>query len=68
VRITGHDYMARLTNGRINLDFYVDLTGQVRVEKSNTSEAQDAGRLIALVLLILSVVIALLIVRIVSGG
>jgi hypothetical protein len=68
VRVTGHDYMARLTNGRTNLDFYVDLTGQLRVEKSDISIAQDSGRLVAIILLLLSVAIALLVVRIVSGG
>jgi hypothetical protein len=67
VRVTGHDYMARLTRGRINLDFYVDLLGNVTVEQSGLSEAQTTGRLIVWVLLALSVVIALLIVQIASN-
>jgi hypothetical protein len=68
VRVTGHDYMARLTRGRVNLDFYVDLLGAVKVEKSDENIAQDSIRLVLLILLALSVVIAILIVRIVSGG
>lgn len=68
VRVTGHDYMARLTRGNTNLDFYVDLLGNVTVEQSELSTAQTSGRLLLWVLLGLSVVIALLIVRIVSGG
>lgn len=68
LRVTGHDYMARLTRGRVNLDFYVDLLGNVTVEKSDQNIAQDSIRLALLILLALSVVIAFLIVRIVSGG
>src|SRR5690554_6860774 len=67
VRVTGHDYMARLTRGRVNLDFYVDLLGNVTVEKSEQSVAQDSVRLALLILLGLSLVIAFLIVRIVGG-
>jgi len=68
VRVTGHDYMARLTRGRVNLDFYVDLLGHVTVEQSDQNVAQDSIRLVLLILLALSVVIAVLIVRIASGG
>jgi hypothetical protein len=68
VRVTGHDYMARLTNGRVNLDFYVDLLGNVTVQKSEASETQQSARLAILILLALSVVIALLLARIATGG
>jgi hypothetical protein len=67
VRVTGHDYMTRLTRGRVNLDFYVDLLGNVRVEKSENNIAQDSIRLVLLILLALSIVIAFLIVRIATG-
>ena len=67
VLVTGHDYMARLTRGRVNLDFYVDLLGNVTVEKSENNVAQDSIRLVLFILLALSIVIAFLIVRIASG-
>lgn len=67
VMVTGHDYMARLTRGGRNLDFYVDLLGNVTVEESELSGAQGVGRLMVWMLLGLSLAIALLIVRIVSG-
>ena len=68
VRVTGHDYMSRLTRGCVNLDFYVDLLGNVTVEKSEQNVTQDSIRLALLILLGLSLVIAFLIVRIVGGG
>lgn len=64
VRVTGHDYMARLTRGRTNLDFYVDLLGNVTVEEKELNAAQYTGRILAWLLLGLSLVIALLIARI----
>jgi hypothetical protein len=67
VLVTGHDYMARLTRGRVNLDFYVDLLGNVTVETSEQNVAQDSIRLVLFILLALSLVIAFLIVRIVGG-
>ncbi len=66
-RVTGHDYMARLVRGRYMLDFYVDLLGNVRVEKAEENIALQSGRLFALIMLGLSLVIAYLIVRIVGG-
>ncbi len=66
-RVTGHDYMVRLTRGSTNLDFYVDLLGNVTVEQSNLSTAQTTGRLVLFILLGLSLVIAFLIVRIAGG-
>ncbi len=68
VRVTGHDYMARLTRGGVNLDFYVDLLGNVRVEKSGLSGWQQLSGLLALVFIALSLVIALLLARIASGS
>lgn len=62
-RVTGHDYMARLTRGRVNLDFYVDLLGNVTVEQKEINPVQDSGRLIAWMLLLLSLGIALLLAR-----
>jgi hypothetical protein len=67
VRITGHDYMARVTRGNVSLDFYVDLLGNVTVEKAEVNTAHQTGRLLLWVLLGLSLVIAFLIVRIAGG-
>lgn len=67
IRVSGHDYMARLSRGRVNLDFYVDLLGNVRVEKTE-SQAAISARLLLFILLGLSLVIAYLIVRIVAGN
>jgi hypothetical protein len=64
VLVTGHDYMARVTKGRRNLDFYVDLLGNVRVEEKEVSPAQESGRLIAWLILLLSLAIAFLLARI----
>jgi hypothetical protein len=67
MRVTGHDYMARVRRGRKNLDFYVDLLGNVTVEQSDESVTQDSIRLVMIILLALSLVIAFLIVRIAGG-
>lgn len=67
-KVTGHNYMARMTRGRLNIDFYVDLLGKVTVEQSNSAPLLETGRLLLIMLLGLSIVIAFLIVRIVSGG
>jgi hypothetical protein len=64
VRVTGHDYMARLTRGRVNVDFYVDLLGAVTVETSEVNPAQDSGRLVVFVLLLVSIGIAVMIARV----
>lgn len=68
IRLTGHDYMARLARGRVVFDFYVDLLGSVTVEKSTQNTPGDNIRLVMLILIMLSLVIAFMIVRIVSGG
>ncbi len=66
VVVSRHDYMARLTKGRVNVDFYVDLLGQVEIKRSAINAGQDAGRLAAWALLIVSLVIALMLARIVG--
>lgn len=64
VMVTGHDYMARLTKGRTNLDFYVDLLGNVTVEEKEITLPQDSGRLFAWIFLILSLGIIYLLAHI----
>lgn len=64
--VTGHDYMARVTHGRVNVDFYVDLLGEVTIQTGEINPAQDSGRLLAWTLLILSLGIAYLLARIVG--
>jgi hypothetical protein len=61
--ISSHDYMARLTKGRENIDFYVDLLGNVEVKRSAISPAQDVGRLIAWMVLGASILLALAVAR-----
>ena len=64
--VASHDYMARLNRGRVNLDFYVDLLGDVTVEEKMVNAGQDTGRLFAWMFLLLSLGIALLIARIIG--
>lgn len=64
VLLTGHDYMARVTRGGKNVDFYVDLLGNVRVEEKAINPAQDSGRLVAWLILLLSLGVAFLLARI----
>ncbi len=59
VIVVGHDYMARLNRGAWNLDFYVDLLGNVTVEKKALTIVQESGRLVAWLLLIVAVLLAL---------
>ncbi len=61
--VTGHDYMARVTRGRLNVDFYVDLLGAVSVEEKEISPAQESGRMLAWIFLMLSLGIAFLLAR-----
>jgi hypothetical protein len=61
--ISRHDYMARLTRGRENVDFYVDLLGNVEVKRSPISAAQDVGRLVAWAVLGASILLALAVAR-----
>jgi len=60
-------YQARLTKGKINLDFYVDLLGNVNIEEKETTLVQESGRFIAWFLIALSVAIAVLIAQIVQS-
>lgn len=64
VIVTGHNYMARLNKGRVNLDFYVDLLGNVTVEQKEINPGQDTGRLVAWMFLLLALAIAFLVARI----
>ncbi|MBC8099387.1 MAG: hypothetical protein H7Y11_08085 [Armatimonadetes bacterium] len=57
-RISGHDYMARLTRGSVNLDFYVDLLGNVSIEEKAINHAQSHGRMMAWLLLLGAVAVA----------
>ncbi len=59
--VSGHDYMARLTRGRRNIDFMVDLLGNVTVEEKAIGAAQIQGRINAWLLLGASLFLALLI-------
>lgn len=61
--VTMHDFMARLTRGRLNVDFYVDLLGVITTEEKPINPAQDSGRLVAWSLLLLSLGIAYLMAR-----
>jgi len=60
-------YQARLTKGKVNLDFYVDLIGDVNIEEKQTTLVQESGRWIAWLLLGLSFAIAILIAQIVQS-
>lgn len=64
--VSRHDYMARLSNGRYTLDFYVDLLGEVQVEEKDALAFTESGRLTAWLLLVASLIVALAIAR-VSG-
>lgn len=58
--VSGHDYMARLTRGNRNVDFFVDLLGNVTIEEKPIGPAQIQGRLNAWMLLGASLILALL--------
>lgn len=61
--VTSHDYMARLNKGRVNLDFYVDLLGNVSIEEKEVSPGQDTGRLFAWMFLLACLGIAFLLAK-----
>jgi hypothetical protein len=61
--VAGHDYMARLTRGRVNMDFYVDLLGNVTVEEKEITPAQEQGRLMAWLLLLGSLIVVFIVAR-----
>ena len=58
--VSGHDYMARLTRGSRNVDFMVDLLGNVTIEEKAIGPAQIQGRLNAWLLLGASLMLAML--------
>ncbi len=58
------DYLMRLTNGQINLDFQSDLLGEVSIEERAINPLQGSGRMIAWMLLGASLLIALVLARI----
>jgi len=62
-RLTGHDFMARFTKGNKNIDFYVDLEGKVSIEEKEVNPAQTAGRSMAWLFLLGSLVVASLLAR-----
>jgi hypothetical protein len=61
--VTGHDYMARVTRRDKNVDFYVDLLGNVTVEEREINPAQASGRMVAWVLLLVSLGVAYMLAR-----
>jgi len=61
--ITRHDYMARLNKDRSNLDFYIDLLGNITVEEKEINPGQDTGRFQVLFFFGGSFLVALLIAR-----
>ncbi|HLV37760.1 MAG TPA: hypothetical protein VKY59_21755 [Spirillospora sp.] len=64
--VSSHDFMARLNRGRVNVDFYVDLLGNVTIEEKAVNPGQDTGRLFAWMFLLLSLGIAFLLAKIVG--
>jgi hypothetical protein len=61
--VSGHNYMARLTNGKRTVDFYVDLLGEVTVEEKATIKTGSSSWMAAWVVLWASVTVAYLIAR-----
>ncbi len=61
--VTSHDFMARLNKGRVNVDFYVDLLGNVTVEQKEVNPGQDTGRLFAWMFLLACLGIAFLLAK-----
>ncbi len=57
--VAEHDYMARLTLGGRNLDFYVDLLGNVEMEEKSLSIGQSSGQLVAWLLLLVTFLVVL---------
>lgn len=62
--VSGHNYMARLTNGRRTVDFYVDLLGEVRVEDREGVPTAESGRTSAWLVLGASLFVAYMIARV----
>lgn len=60
--ISRHDFMARLTNGKRVMDFYVDLLGDIRIEEKIPS-TEDRGRIIVGILAVVIMLAALILAR-----
>jgi hypothetical protein len=61
--VTGNDYYARVTRGSVNIDFLVDLLGEVSIEEKPLTPTQTTGRLLAWTLLLLALAIVYLFAR-----
>jgi hypothetical protein len=63
--VSANDYFARVNwiVGSKNIDFYVDLLGNVTVEENPINPVQTSGRLIAWVFLLLALGVAYLFAR-----
>lgn len=61
--VTGHNFMARLTNGTRTIDFYVDLLGHITIEEQPAVANTDNTRFIIGLVLGLSLCVAYLIAR-----
>ncbi|MBE2184401.1 MAG: hypothetical protein IAE89_13305 [Anaerolineae bacterium] len=61
--VTANDFMARVTKRGKNVDFLVDLLGNVTVEEKDLSDTQSSGRLIVIMLFFLAIGIAYLFAR-----
>jgi hypothetical protein len=62
--VSGHDYMARLSDGRYTIDFYVDLVGNVTIEEKDNMPNFENGRLTAWMVLGVSLFVAFVIARV----
>ena len=61
--VTANDYMAKVTKRGKNVDFLVDLLGNVSIEEKELNDTQTSGRLIVIMLLFLAIGIAYLFAR-----
>ncbi len=61
--VTANDYMARVTKRGKNVDFLVDLLGNVSIEEKALSDTQSSGRLIVIMLFFLAIGIVYLFAR-----
>jgi hypothetical protein len=52
-------FAARLTRGKRNLDFRIDLLGQVEIHESELTPLQESGRLVAWVVLLAMLLVTL---------
>ncbi|HLA45437.1 MAG TPA: hypothetical protein VJZ27_18450 [Aggregatilineales bacterium] len=57
-----HDYMARLTRGKRNLDLQVDLLGEILTEEKPLTLAQESGQIIAILLMLVFLLLAITLV------